>query len=86
MGFIKLVFALLIIVPVAIVMLFIFRKLTGEYNAAIKRERDIRSGKHKRDQEFARYASLKDYRKDNPNYDAYRRKMEEENYNRNRER
>lgn len=86
MGFIKLLFVLLIVVPVAILMFFIFRKLTDEYNVAIKRERDIRSGKHKRDQEFARYAQLKDYRRDNPNYDAYRRKIEENNYNKNRER
>ena len=81
----KLVFALLIIVPIAVLMIYIFRKLTGEYNAAIKKERDIKSGKYKRDQEFARFAELKDYRRDNPNYDAYRRRMEE-NYNRERER
>ena len=86
MWFIKLIFVLLIVVPVVIVMLVIFRKLTGEYNAAIKKEKYIKSGKYKRDKEFARYADLKDYRKDNPNYDAYRRKMEENSCNKNRER
>lgn len=86
MGVLEFIFAVLIIVPVALVMLFIFRKLTGEYNSAIKKERDLRSGKYRRDREFARYAELKDYRKDNPNYDAYRRKMEESSYNKNRER
>ena len=86
MWFIKLIFVLLIVVPVALVMFVIFRKLTGEYNKAIKKEKYINSGKYKRDQEFARYAELKDYRKDNPNYDAYRRKMEDSSYNRNRER
>lgn len=77
MGFLKFVFVVLIIVPVAVFMIYIFRKLTAEYNEAVKKERDIKSGKHKRDQEFARYAQMKDYRRDNPNYDAYRRKMEE---------
>lgn len=83
MGFIKLIFALLILIPVVIVMIVIFRKLTGEYNAAIRRERNIKSGKYKREQEFNRYAEMKDYRRDNPNYDAYRRRMEESQYNRN---
>lgn len=83
MGFIKLIFALLILIPVAIVMIVIFRKLTGEYNAAIRRERNIKSGKYKREQEFNRYAELKDYRRDNPNYDAYRRRMEESQYKNN---
>jgi len=80
MGFIKFIFALLIVIPVAIVMIVIFRKLTGEYNAAIRRERNIKSGKYKREQEFNRYAEMKDYRKDNPNYDAYRKRMEESKY------
>ncbi len=86
MGVLEFIFAVLIVVPVALVMLFIFRNLTGEYNAAIKKERYIRSGKYKRDKEFARYAELKDYRRDNPNYDAYRRKIEEKDYNNSRER
>ena len=84
MGFIKLIFALLILIPVAIVMIVIFRKLTGEYNAAIRKERNIKSGKHKRDQELKRYAELKDYRRDNPNYDAYRRRMEENHFKENK--
>ena len=63
MGVLEFIFAVLIIVPVALVMIFIFRKLTGEYNSAIKKERDLRSGKYHRDREFARYAELKDYRK-----------------------
>ena len=86
MGVLEFIFAVLIIVPVALVMLFIFRNLTKEYNTAIKKERYIRSGKYKRDKEFARYAELKDYRRENPKYDAYRRKMEENNYNNSRER
>ena len=86
MWLIKFVFVLLIIVPVAIVMLVVYRRLIGEYNAAIKKERDLKSGKYKRDRELARYAELKDYRKENPNYDAFRRKMEDNSYNRNRER
>lgn len=86
MGLIKLVFALLVLIPVAIVMIAIFRKLTGEYNAAVRRERDIKSGKNKREQEINRYAEMKDYRRDNPNYDAYRRRMEESRYNKDRER
>lgn len=86
MGVLEFIFAVLIIVPVALVMLFIFRNLTKEYNTAIKKERYIRSGKYKRDKEFARYAELKDYRRENPKYDAYRRKMEEKNYNNSRER
>ena len=45
MGFIKLIFVLLIVIPVAVFMIIIFRKLTGEYNAAIRRERNIKSGK-----------------------------------------
>lgn len=81
MGFFKFVFALLIIVPVAVIMFIIFRKLIGEYNAAVKAERDIKSGKAERDRELSRYAQLKDYRKDNPGYDAYRRRMEEESKN-----
>ncbi|MDO4746191.1 MAG: hypothetical protein Q4B18_06525 [Bacillota bacterium] len=79
MGLFKFILAILIIIPVAILMIYIFRNLTSEYNAVIKKERDIKSGKYKRDQEFARYAQLKDYRKENPNYDAYRRRMEENN-------
>ena len=41
MGILEFIFAVLIVIPVALVMLFIFRKLTGEYNAAIKKERDM---------------------------------------------
>lgn len=41
MGVLEFIFAVLIVIPVALVMLFIFRKLTGEYNAAIKKERDM---------------------------------------------
>jgi|GEM_PF-2960927 len=81
MGFIKFIFVLLIVIPVAVFMIIIFRKLTGEYNAAIRRERNIKSGKYKREKEFDRYAQMKDYRRDNPNYDAYRRRMEESQYN-----
>ena len=83
MGFIKFIFALLIVIPVAVFMIIIFRKLTGEYNAAIRRERNIKSGKYKREKEFDRYAQMKDYRRDNPNYDAYRRRMEESKYSKN---
>ena len=83
MGFIKFIFVLLIVIPVAVFMIIVFRKLTGEYNAAIRRERNIKSGKYKREKEFDRYAQMKDYRRDNPNYDAYRRRMEESQYNRN---
>lgn len=86
MGFIKFIFVLLILIPVSITMIVIFRKLTGEYNAAIRRERNIKSGKHKREREFDRYAQMKDYRRDNPNYDAYRRRMEESKFNKDRER
>lgn len=84
MGFIKFIFVLLILIPVSITMIVIFRKLTGEYNAAIRRERNIKSGKHKREREFDRYAQMKDYRRDNPNYDAYRRRMEESKFNKDR--
>ena len=86
MGFIKLVFVLLILIPVTIFMVVIFRKLTGEYNTAIRRERNIKSGKYNREKEFNRYAEMKDYRRDNPNYDAYRRRMEENKFNKDRER
>ena len=41
MWFIKLIFVLLIVVPVALVMFVIFRKLTGEDNEAIKKEKYI---------------------------------------------
>lgn len=41
MGVLEFIFAVLIVIPVALVMLFIFRKLTGEFNAAIKKERDL---------------------------------------------
>ncbi len=79
MGLFEFVFSLLVIVPVAVVMFIIFRKLTEEYNVAIRKERDMNSGKHKREQEFARYSQMPDYRRDNPPYDAYRRRMEEKN-------
>ena len=51
MGLIKLIFVLLIVFPVAIFMVILFRKLTSEYNAAIKKERAIKSGKYERDRE-----------------------------------
>ena len=39
MGLVEFIFAVLIVVPVAVVMFRIFRNLTGEYNSAIKKER-----------------------------------------------
>lgn len=79
MGLFRFVFEILIIVPVAVVMLIVFRKLIAEYNTAVRKERDIKNGGSKRDEEPAGYASMKDYRRDNPGYDAYRRRMEKNN-------
>ena len=77
MSFFKFVFALLLIVPIAVVMLIIFRKLTAEYNTAVKKEREMKNGEAAKQKEFERYSQMKDYRRDNPAYDAYRRRMEE---------
>ena len=79
MGLIKLIFVLLIVFPVAIFMVILFRKLTSEYNAAIKKERAIKSGKYERDRERMRYEAQPEYRKNNPQYAAYRRRLEEKN-------
>lgn len=85
MGFIEFIFVILIIVPVAVVMLVIFRKLTGEYNAFIREERGItKRSRNKEDQSSSR-SELKSYRRDNPQYDAYRRKMESSSFNRKRD-
>lgn len=80
MGFLKFVFVILLIVPVVIVMIILFRKLTAEYNNSVRKEHDIRSEKYRKDKEAERYSQMKDYRRDNPAYDAYRRRMEENNF------
>lgn len=77
MGFFKFVFVFLIVLPVAVFMFVILKKLTGEYNAEIKKQRDIKSGKYQRDLERAKYEAQPEYRKNNPQYAAYRRRMEE---------
>ncbi len=79
MGLIKLIFVLLIVLPVAIFMLVLLRKLTGEYNSTIRKERDIKSGKYERDRERKRFEAQPDYLKNNPQYYEYRKKFEERN-------
>lgn len=51
MGILEFIFAVLIVIPVAIVMFYIFRNLTGEYNAAIKKERARRKRSYSNNQE-----------------------------------
>ena len=79
MGFIKLIFVLLIVLPVAIFIFFLYRKLVGEYNEAIRKERNIKSGKYERDRERKRFESQPDYVKNNPQYYEYRRRLDEKN-------
>ena len=79
MGFIKLIFVLLIVFPVAIFMFFLYRKLVKEYNDAMRKERNIKSGKYERDKERKRFESQPDYVKNNPQYYEYRRRLDEKN-------
>lgn len=125
MSFVKFIFVLLIVVPVVLVMFFIFRILTSEYNEAIKNDRkqdgraddrqnntDSRTFKERKNkrvkgQKYRRnigrnnnkekntggnynskkktsfkseennYEDIPAYRRNNPSYDAYRRRMDE---------
>lgn len=79
MGFFEFIFVILLVIPVAIVMIVLFRKLTAEYNVSMKKEHNVRSGKHRREPEPDAYDRMKDYRRDNPAYDAYKRRLEEQN-------
>lgn len=75
MIFIKSLFAILIVIPVAVLMFFLARKLIAEYNAAVKKTREMAN-----DREVEAQAEFqKAYRRENPRYDAYRRRMEQQN-------
>lgn len=78
MGFFEFIFVILLVIPVAVVMIVLFRKLTAEYNVSMKKEHNVRR-KHKRAPEPDVYDRMKDYRRDNPAYDAYKRRLEEQN-------
>lgn len=72
MTFIKFLFAILIVLPVGIILYFLLRKLVDEYNAAVKKSQELEL----RRKEAVQAPAPRDYRRDNPRYDAYRKKME----------
>lgn len=79
MGFFEFIFVILLVIPVAVVMIVLFRKLTAEYNVSMKKEHNVRSGRHRKSPKPDAYDGMKDYRRDNPAYDAYKRRLEEQN-------
>lgn len=72
MTFIKFLFVILIVLPIGVVLYFLLRKLVGEYNAAVKKSQELEL----RRKEEVQAPEPQDYRRDNPRYDAYRKKME----------
>lgn len=82
MGFFEFIFVILLVIPVAVVMIVLFRKLTAEYNVSMKKEHNVRSGRHRKTPEPDTYDGMKNYRRDNPAYDAYKRRLEEQNLKR----
>lgn len=72
MSFIKFLFVILIVLPVGVVLYFLLRRLVDEYNVAMKKSQELEL----RRKEEVQAPAPRDYRRDNPRYDAYRKKME----------
>lgn len=72
MTFIKFLFVILIVLPVGVILYFLLQKLVDEYNAAVKKSQEVEARRKAEVQEPVQ----RDYRKENPRYDAYRKKME----------
>ncbi len=73
MSFIKFLFVILIVLPIGVVLYFLLRKLVDEYNAAMKKSQELEM----RRKEEVQAPVQRDYRRDNPRYYAYRKKMEQ---------